>query len=314
MFILYKNRTFGEYISETFDFLKENGKHFFKQFFTILGIPLLILSFLMYYIMNIYQNFILNNSINSGNMPDFELYFSNNLPILFIVLSVFIVFTILLSVLLYSFPVLYLKLYDENNGLNFGTKELINEFKNNFTRILVYFFLMFFTMIVIMFIVIIPLFISIITIVGPFIILGFIYLFNILSLYIYLNNKNLSFFDSIKIAFDGIKNNFWSTVVSVFVMYILVSIMSGIVSMIGAGFNFVEMITTIQTKTLPEDNEIGIYSVFVAFLTILSYIVQYTLMNLPMLTGGLVYYSMQDHKENINVKSDIDLIGTQELD
>lgn len=314
MFQLYKNRSFGEYVSETFDFLRADGKHFFTQFFTILGVPILILSFLLYYGMKVYYEFILSSRLQ-GDSAIIESLANNNLPLFITLFIVFFIVTIILSMLMYSFPVLYLKLYSENRGSNFETKDVINEFKYNFGRILVYFILMFFTMIILTIILIIPIIISIITILGPFVIIAALYLFNILSLYIYLNNKEMGFSESISITFDLIKKNFWPTVGAIAIIYLITSIVSGIFSMIGSGFNMAEMFTKLQNPSvLEEEKEFGFKTILEATLTTLSYVVQYTLMNLPILTGGLIYYSMQDHKENINVKSDIDLIGTQEVD
>jgi hypothetical protein len=263
--------------------------------------------------MEIYNNFILKNAVNPGNMPDINAYMNNNLPMFIVVAVVFILFTILISIFLYSFPVLYLKLYQENNGNKFGSKEIINEFKSNFVKILIYFILMFFTMIVVFIIAFIPLIISIITLLGPFVIIAAIYLFNILSLYIYLNNKEIGFMDAIYISFNNIKKNFWPTVCSVAIVYFLVSVISGIFSFIVTFSTMMENITTIQNANY-EEEEFGIKQLFMAIFKTLSYVIQYTLLNLPMITGGLVYYSMQDHKENFTTKSEIDLIGTKDID
>jgi hypothetical protein len=314
MFQLYKSRTFGEYISETFDFLRADGKHFFTQFFTILGVPVLIMAFSLYYGMKFYFNFILSTSFNGGNMEELQALASNNLPLFIILILLFFIVTMVLSMMMYSFPVLYLKLYTEKRGSNFETKDILNEFKNNFGRILIYFILMFFTMLIIMFIIIIPLIISIITIIGPFIIIAAIYLFNILSLYIYLNNPEMGFMDSISTCFEQIKKNFWPTIGAVAIMYLITSIVSGIFSMIGGGINMAEMMTTLQNNSIPEEEEFGIKTILEATLTTLAYVVQYTLMNLPLLTGGLIYYSMQENNENFNVKSEIDLIGIKDVE
>jgi MFS family permease len=312
MFQLYKNRSFGEYVSETFDFLRADGKHFFTQFFTIFGIPVLIVSFMLYYLTSIGDSF---KGINSNNY--LESFIQNNLPLFIILLVLFLILLFIFSFLIYSFPVLYLKLYQEKKGTNFSITDLLNEFKVNFWKIVVFFLLMFFTLIIIMIIAIIPFVVLFITIIGIFVILFLsmgIALFSMLSLYVYLNNKDIGYMDAIGISFQHIKKNFWSTIGSFMIIYLIVSVISGIFSLMGGGFDIAKILTTIETGTYPEEEEFGIKTIMKAILVTLSYIVSYTLSNLITLNAGLIYYSMQDHKENINVKSDIDLIGTQEID
>lgn len=317
MFILYKDRTFGEYVSETFDFLRDTGKHFFSMFFTVLGIPLLIVSFLIYYFSETFNSLNRFKYINPDDVNVFASYIENNLPLAITLFVLFFILLLLFSLFIYSFPVLYLKLYNKNKGNNFGVSELIKEFKSNFGRIVIFCILMFFTLIVIMIIAIIPFVILVFTIIGIFAVFFLaagIGLFSMLSFYIYLNNEEIAYMDAIGISYQHIKKNFWATIGSFFIMYLIVYIISMIFSFIGGANDFAAILTTIQTGELPEQEEFSYKTVLKAVFMILSYIVSYVLSNLVSINTGLIYYSMLDHKENINSNSEIDLIGTQEIE
>jgi len=46
---LYKSRDFSAFFQDTFAFLKQNGKHYFKHYFIVNGIFLMILMVLGYF-------------------------------------------------------------------------------------------------------------------------------------------------------------------------------------------------------------------------------------------------------------------------
>ena len=64
---LYKSRGFSEFFQDTFSFLKQNGKHYFKHFFIINGIFLLILMVIGYFISKFYSEFLFNGILQSEN-------------------------------------------------------------------------------------------------------------------------------------------------------------------------------------------------------------------------------------------------------
>jgi hypothetical protein len=314
MFQLYKNRSFGEYVSETFDFLRADGKHFFTQFFTILGVPILIMAVAGYFFQSYSNSY--NRRLYGANPNQFENLAIDSLGLIGFAIA-FIIFIFVFFVIINSFTVIYLKLYQINLGSNFKTTDILNEYKNSFGNIIIFNILMFLTSIVVFLIALIPLVILIITIIGIipafFLMIGFI-LFSILSLYIYLNNREIGYLEVLGLSFNHIKNNFWPTLGSFFIMYLIYFIIAGFFSVISQGFEFTNQLIFLETGVYPEEEEFSYKTILGVILLILSQFVTSFILSLNNITAGLIYYSMQDHKENINVKSDIDLIGTQEVD
>ena len=139
MFQLFKKRDFGEYISDTFQFFKQTGKHYFKSYFTISGGLLLVLVFVSYFLFQVYFDFFLNLNSTTNNVNLLKNFTQNNsVSILFIGFLIFLFF-ILLSILNYSIPVIYLQLYEERKGNNFETSDILKVFKANFGRIVIFF-------------------------------------------------------------------------------------------------------------------------------------------------------------------------------
>ena len=64
---LYKSRDFSAFFQDTFTFLKQNGKHYFKHFFIVNGIFLLILMVIGYFLTKFYSEFLFGGVLQGGN-------------------------------------------------------------------------------------------------------------------------------------------------------------------------------------------------------------------------------------------------------
>ena len=58
---LYQTRDFNSFFQDTFTFLKQNGKHFFTNFFSISGALILILGLISYYVSKTYTEALIYN-------------------------------------------------------------------------------------------------------------------------------------------------------------------------------------------------------------------------------------------------------------
>ena len=139
MFELFKRREFGDYISDTFQFFRQNGKHFFKTYFTISGGLLLLLVVVSYFLFKVYFDFFLKMDHSTNDADYLKGYFVENLPMIIVVGIFVFLFMLLLGMLNYALPVLYLDLYDKHKGNHFEAKELLNRFKKSFGKIVVFF-------------------------------------------------------------------------------------------------------------------------------------------------------------------------------
>ena len=152
MFQLFKNRDFGDYVSDTFQFFKLTGKHFMKIYFTISGIPLLIMMVLSYFLFTVYLDFF-KSSLNGQNIDGFETIMTDNFAFIIILAIFLFLFLIFMSMLSYSIPVIYLDLYQKNKGNNFSVGDVVSVLKSNFGRMLVFFIASIFVITPILFIV-----------------------------------------------------------------------------------------------------------------------------------------------------------------
>lgn len=314
MFQLYKDRTFGDYISDTIDFFKKFGKHYFKNYFIVNGIFLMSLVVLLYFFTTIYMESIQSSVISAGQNANYiQEYFSNNLPLFIISFVVMVVLILILSMINYAFPSLYVELY-ETKGINFEAKDLINSLKQNFGRILIFFIASFF--------VVLPIFliVFIINVFLCFIIIGFPLLFITLpalmvwvslSFNDYLLGKN-SYFNSLMDGFTMLKNNFWPAVGASLIMVTIMYILQTVFTMIPYLFGIASIFSSGQDLNNPVNSgqAFGALSIIMSVVMIFSTLFGYFFQNILCIQQVLVYYSHLEESHQNDQNSEIELIGS----
>lgn len=312
MIILFKKRNFSELLSDTFNFFKLEGKHFFKNYFIVNGIFLLLLIALSYLLFQVYFDAV-KAAFSPGANPD---YFANELMnnigfivtggIFFGILMLFVTF------LNFAYPVIYLKLYEKNNGTAFETKEIVQELKSKFGKIFLFFLLSLVTilpLIIILFFILILL--SFVLIGIPLLFITFPLLFSLmsLSLYHYLNH-NEGFFSAIGKAFSQVFKHFWLVLGSTIIMYIIVQAVMTVISMVPYFIGMISIFSSVEENNMNNPQEafsaIGILMTIVFIITILA---NYIFHNLLMINQGMIYYSIREKIEHKSSFSDIDSIG-----
>lgn len=312
MFLLLKKRDFSDYVSDTFGFFRETGKHYLKNYFTICGILLMVLGILSYFLFQLYFNFFLNFGRTNSNYTFIQNFFENNAILIGIGAVCIFLFIVLLSMLTYSIPVIYMGLYVKNDGNNFETKDILAEFKANFGRILIFF-------------------LGLIFIITPFLIFCFVVLVLLcliivgiplllfaiptavswitLSFYEYLNNDK-TFFKAFGSGFKHIKNQYFPNVGSLMIIYIIVQITMTVFTMIPYAFGMASVFTSTRNSSVEEDSFSAIKIIFTVIMVV-SILMSYILNNLLLINQGLVYFSRREYDENISSKDSIDLIGSE---
>ncbi len=315
MFLLYKNRGFGDIISDTFTFLKVSGKHFFYNYFAITGIFLLILLVFTYFFSTVYYEYMFSSmSMTYGTNPMDEL-FGDNLGFLILVIAGFFVMGLFVSLLTFSFPVSYFQLYEKNNyTTNFTTRDIITQMKSTFGRLCIYFLglvFIFMPIFLISYVIIILLSIIIIGIPLLFIILPAIFSWMFLTLF-YQLNSNDGFFSAMGKAWEVIKTNFWKTIGSTLVMYVIVSVLVGIIIMVPYLIAILSVFGAGTTNALDGTQTGSLFGMMMTIVMVLSILLNFITNNLHIITHGMIYYSVMEEKENRNQHSEIDLIGTED--
>lgn len=311
---LYKSRGFGEYFQDTFAFLKQNGKHLFKHFFIINGIFLLILMAIGYFFSKFYTETVLGGLIN-GNNSALDDYMNQNSSIFVLLVLIFIVVGLIAGIVSYAFVPIYLKLYNQNKGKNFTATDIINVYKANIGKLFAFLFAGIVVAIPLSIGVGLLLFILAITIIGIFampLVIGAVSLFYQGTLMEYLE-KNRSIWDSFGYSWKMMSSKFWAAIACVGLFYLISYIAQNAIAIIPYIFGMVDLFTDIEANTVPDSMAIQkTMTVMMLAIFLLTFLVSSVLNVVLQLNQGVVYYSLKEDIENINTRSDIDLIGSGE--
>ena len=310
MITLFKKRNFSDMLGDTFSFFKLEGKHFFKNYFIVNGIFLLLLIALSYFLFQVYFE-ALTSEIYSGNTnySFADELLNENLPLIVGSAIFFGILMLFITLLNFAYPVIYLKLYEKNNGYNFQISAIANELKSKIWKM----FLFFLLSLVVILPVIIALFsililLSFVLIGIPLLVISFPLLFSLmsLSLFEYINNDK-GFFSAIRQAFVYIFKEFWIIVGSTIIMYIIIQTVMTIISMIPYFIGMISIFSTIENAGNEEAfSAMGILMIVVFIISVTA---NYILHNLLMINQGMIYYSIREKIEHKSSFTDIDSIG-----
>jgi len=314
MFELYKERDLSANISDTVTFFKSFGKHFFKNFFIINGVFLLILVVLIYFISKIYMEVLFSSTGANPNPNYLSDYLNNNI---FLVFGGFIATTILvliLSMLNITFPVVYLKLFEKNNTADFSTTEIISELKSNIGKMILFLLGIVFVVTPLVFLIFGFLVVLSFILIGiPMLMIAFFALFAwiMLSYHDYILN-DVGFFKALSNGYYLIKLKFWTIVGSTFLMIMLVQIIQGVITIIPYMFTLGSMFVTTQNlqDASSSADTFSTMGILMALIMVFSVLLSYIFNNFLVVNQGLIYYSLHEETENHTTKSQIDLIGT----
>ena len=311
---LYKSRGFGEFFQDTFSFIRQNGGHLYKNFFIVNGIFILILMVLMYFFSKFYTDVVFGGLVNN-NPNALDNYLNDNIGVMTLFFFLFIVLGLISAAVSYSYIPIYLKLYAKNNDKTFNASDIINEYKANIGKILVF--------IIFAIIVAIPIFIVAgitslilaITFIGILLIplvIGAVSLLYQGTLMEYIEHKK-SIWTSFGYSWQLMGSKFWAAIGSAGLFFLMSYIAQNVIALIPYFFFIVDMLTSIETNTNPDPQEIGkSLSLIMIVIFMLTYFVSTVLGIIVQANQGIVFYSLKEEQENINTKSDIDLIGTSE--
>lgn len=316
MFELYKKRDLSANFSDTTTFFKSFGKHYFKNYFAINGIFLMVLVVLIYFISKIYMEVLFSGISNMQNNPNYMMaYFNNNMPLIIGGFAITFLLIVILSMLNISFPVIYLKLFEKTNGFAFSIREIMSGLKANIGKMAVFLLGSMFILLPLAFIVFGFLaFLCLILIGIPLIIIvGSAFMSWItLSYYEYIL-KDVGYFTALSNGFGLVKQQFWTTVGTTFLMMMLVQIIQGFITMIPYVLSIMWMF--VSSKSLQEPasrtDTFSTMGILLAVIMVFSVLLSYIFNNFILVNQGLIYYSLQEENENNSTKSQIDLIGAE---
>ncbi len=275
---LLKIRNFSTFFSDTFKFIRENGKHFFTNYFIINGVFLLI---------TLLKNY--NTEIGSFS---------------FVFEMVFALFSMIFGLINWTFVTIYMILYNKL-GTNFNYRDILNYYKENIGKIIIFILVSILLAIPAIIIFYIAFFISIITLIGPFLVYASFIIWFTLAFYEYLNTDK-PVFDCFGYSFTLFTKKFWATTGSTALLLVIIGIIYGFaLGILGIFSSFMDMnksgdalntyVKTLEAFSAPK------VLVVMTFLSILYVLLQ--------ISQGIIYFSQKELLENISANKTIDEIG-----
>jgi hypothetical protein len=310
---LYKSRDFSAFFQDTFAFLKQNGKHYFKHYFIVNGIFLLILMVLGYFFTKFYSE-LLFGGILQNNPNAMDDYMNDNLGLFVLLLFVFLTVGLITGLISYSYTAIYLKLYIKNNGSNFDTKAIIESYKANIGKLFIFLLCGLLIAFPILIVSGIVMFVLAITIIGFLLlplVIGALSLFYNMTLMEYIENKK-GIWDSFGYAWTLLTSKFWAAVGSVGLFFLMSYIVQNVITIIPYIFGMASIFTTTDSGSTTSQDIGGTMMVIMLIVFFITFIVGSILNNIIQLNQGIVFYSLKEDQENINTKSIIDQIGSGE--
>lgn len=314
MMQFYKKRDFGALVSDTLNFFKLYGKNYFKNYLTLNGgiIILLVVVIVIGFGDFFKQAF---GSNTNGEAYLFQDYFQQNQGLLIGASVLSIILIILLSLISYSFPVLYMKRLAETGNSKVTMNEMIEDMKKNLKKFFIFFIGSIFILTpLFIFAFIISSFLMIILI-GFLLILACIpVMVNIINFTLFnMYNTNDGFFSSIGKAFRmQFSKSFWKYIGSTFIIYLLINVVTSIFAFIPMMFLYGYIITTVRTTPDALGSDSSFFMILMAIVYAVSIACTIVLNNLIYVNAGFMYYdSRTDLHRNVTF-SEIDTIGSGE--
>ncbi|MCL5129719.1 MULTISPECIES: hypothetical protein [unclassified Algibacter] len=311
---LYRSRGFSEFFQDTFSFIKQNGKHFFREYFIVNGIFLLVLAVLGYFFTKFYTDFIFGNILNNKSTTALDDYMNDNFVLFLAILAIFLIVAMVAGIVSYAFPFIYLKLYNHKGGTNFETRDILRSYKSNISKLFIFILCCIAISIPMLILFVIGAFVLTITIIGIMaipLLVGAFMLFYGMALMEYLEGDK-GIWDCFAYSWDLLKSKFWAAVGSVGLFYLIIYIIQNIISIIPYFFGMASMFTTVQDGSANAQDVGATMTVVMLIVFFLTFFVSAILGNVVQLNQGVVFYSLKEEKENINTKSVIDQIGSGE--
>lgn len=313
MFELYKKRELGDNIVDTFTFFKIFGKHFFKIFFIINGVFLLVMGILVYWFLKINFQVVFDNNLGEAK-PNYLLnYFNDSYGFLAGFIVLFVLIILVLALFNSSYPIVYLKLIEKNKTNDFTLNDVITGFRQNLWKILKFCIGLIFIIVPVLFISIVLMFLLCFVLIGfPLLLIAIPTFFTWVNFcfYSYLTEE-MSFFQSINHAYHLVKENFWTTIGTTFLVMIIVQMIQGSITMflyfIGIFVFFISALGNPNFDVKPFDGS-PILLIFISLLFILIFALSNIFSNMMTVNQGIIYYSLG--AEDKMSTSEIELIGT----
>lgn len=300
---LLKKREFGDYFNDTFAFLRENGKHYFKTYFLVNGAPLVLFILFIYFMTTSLYGL---STFGGDTSAIFEDYFNKNAGLLILSTVAFVLLIVIFMILQYAYTPVYLILYQEK-GTDFTAKDMFRVIlKEKIGKILIFFLVGLLLLIPVGIVTSLAALIFAITIVGVFIPLAAVSLWFSMAFIAYLSTDK-GVFESLGYAWDMLFYKFWQNVGAVAVFMLLVMVVN-----FGVSIVITTITSLISFNTIEAADQDIIAVISAVFSLVITQGISLFLQSVNQLVQNIVYFSIKESRENIASKYEIDQIGSGE--
>lgn len=309
MFQLYKERNFNTLINDTFGFIKQSGKNYFKNYLIFSGGLLLVLIVLMYLVGKVFFQSLFTG-FATGESPLVDEYFDSESGFFISAAILSVILILVITLVSFSFPVHYFKLKEKEETPN--TNSILSLFKQKTGRMIIFGFLFFITFLPIGIIVnlISGFLFSIVIGIPVSIILSASFTAWICLTYFNYLNSDETYFSAMGTGWNMLFSNYWAHMGSTAIIYLITFVAQIILVIIP--YIVVMIIAAVNTTSGETDHTstLSLMGVMMLVIFILYVVLAYFFGNIIMINQALIYYSCKEDQDKQSVHSEIDLIGS----
>ena len=281
-----KKRELGDILTDTFAFLRQNGKSLLSVLVKTSGIPFILLLLASAYYTHSSANIFDPININSG-----DAFNSGNLIIaLFAMLTTLLIFYgILFGTVLH-----YIKVYIDNSGI-VDHEIVVQGIKTDFSRIIGLGILSGIIISFGLFLCVVP---------GIYLYIPMSLVFPILIF------RKTTISDAINESFQLIKNEWWITFATLFIIALIIGVIGMVFSIPALVYTLSKTVTAASEGSMADPSAMFDW-VFIALNT-LSSAVQYILYVITAISTAFIYYNLNERKHATGALEQIDSLGKSE--
>jgi hypothetical protein len=302
---LLKRRQFGDVFSDTFEFIRENAKHFFINYLTINGIPILIFMLFYYYIMSF--SYAPNFAANASGVNPIANSFMSNPEVSVLGIFFFIIVAIVMGLIQYSYTPVYFLLYKEHGASNFTAKDIFNAIFSKYLGKIILFLLASILVsipaVIVFGIASVLLIVTIVGFIFPFIVLNQWYIMTFTE---YLSSDK-GVFSAFGDMLSAVFVKFWNHAGALFVFTLMIFAIYYVIAIVLAMIAGVGM-----SGFLVNNDPTGFVSGLSVIVMIVNQVFSIFVQALIQIANMLVYFSIKEETENISGLDEIDQIGVSE--
>ena len=307
---LLKNRDFGDFFSDTFQFFKENFKGLILNYFKLQGILLILLIIVGYFYMNMMNEFMLSNpAFNNPNpTPEEAMGMMQSMMGMYLNLPFLMLMIIgsLAGIVSANYIPIYMELYNTKQG-DFGFNDIVDKFKENIGKILMLTLALVLLAIPIYIVLFIAFFITVFTLIGWIFVLGFVVSY-FSQIWFYSGHYKAGAFSTLGNTFSLFKDNFWKMVGATTVLLLIFTLTYYILSMV-----IVLLVADSSITSSVAENPMDFYSgemlIFMIVFQLFGIFIGTIITLLVQIQQGMMFYSRVNDIDQISEHEDINSIG-----